>query len=148
MSGLLVRALEHVHGHVGWLSALALCHPAILLRRPLRRALVVATAATALVTVTAALGAVIYPTYRLAVKPVLIVGAPAIGELFERKEHLGVAVLALAWTGLLAHALAQRERAAGRLGLDRVAFVAYAGAAVIALLTAGFGVVVATYRSV
>jgi len=146
MSDLIARGLEHVHGHLGWLAALALAHPAILLRRPWRRALVVATAATALVTVAAVLGAVIYPRYRVEVKPLVVATAPAVAELFERKEHLGVAALVLAWTGLLLHALGYRD-VVTRPELTRTAFVAYAGAAALALFAAGAGVVVAVHHS-
>jgi hypothetical protein len=147
MSPLVVRALERLHGHVGWLAALALAHPAILLRRPLRRAPGVALAATALATVTAGLGAVVYPSYRASIKPLIVAAAPAVGELFERKEHLGVAVLVLAWTGLVGHALAHRDRSVPRPELARVAFVAYVGAAVMAIVAAGLGVAVAVDRS-
>ena len=147
MSGLVVRGIEHVHGHLGWLAALALAHPAILLRRPWRRALGVAAAATALVTVAAVLGAVMYPSYRAAVKPAVLASAPALAELFERKEHLGVAAVVLAWTGLLLHALGYRN-VVSRPELSRMAFVAYAGAAVLAAFAAGAGLVVAIHHSV
>jgi hypothetical protein len=146
MSGLVTRSLEHVHGHVGWLAALALAHPAILLRRPLRRAVGAATAATVLVTVTAVLGAIIYPRYRVEVKPLVFATAPAIGFLFERKEHLGVAAFVLAWTGLATHVLAHRARVV-RPELGRIAFVAYTGAALAATLAASAGLIVASYRS-
>ena len=52
-----MRVLEHVHGHIGWLAALALVHPAILLRRPRCRAMLAAGAATLLATLAALLGA-------------------------------------------------------------------------------------------
>jgi hypothetical protein len=146
MSSLLLRGLEHVHGHLGWLSALALCHPAMLLRRPRRRAIGVALAATALVTVTAALGAVLYPAYRTAVKPLIFAAAPAVGEAFERKEHLGVAAVALAWLGLALHWLHTRNRSL-EPDLARLAFVAYLSAAAFSLLTASLGLVVAVHRT-
>ena len=146
MSALLVRSLQHVHGHVGWLAALALAHPAVLLRRPERRLFGAAVASTALVTVAALMGALIYPSYRVAVKPAIIAVAPAIGFLFERKEHLGIAALALAWCGLVMYVLAHR-REAPRLELGRAAFVSYAGAAIAATLAASGGLIVACYRS-
>jgi hypothetical protein len=144
VNGLVARSLAHVHGHLGWLAALALAHPAVLLRRPNRRALGVALAATALVTVVAALGAALYPRYRTTIKPALLASAPAVGELFERKEHLGVAALVLAWTGLVAHALAHR-RGAVQPQLGRTAFVAYVGAAVVAFTAASAGLVVGVH---
>ena len=146
MTQFLARLLEHVHGHVGWLAALALAHPAVLLRRPRRNVLGVALAATVLVTTTAALGALLYPHYRTTIKPVLFAATPVIGELFERKEHLGVAALVLAWTGLAALTLARRrDEASGDLG--RLAFVAYSGAALVALVAAVAGIAVGAHQS-
>jgi hypothetical protein len=146
MSALVVRILEHVHGHVGWLSALALAHPAVLLRRPRRNVFGVAGAATALVTAAAALGALLYPSYRVGLKPLILASTPAVGALFERKEHLGVAALVLAWTGLAALALARRRDAA-TADLGRLAFVAYSGAAFMAVVAAGAGLIVGAHRS-
>ncbi len=146
MSALVVRSLQHVHGHVGWLAALALAHPAVLLRRPERRVFGAAFASTMLVTVAALMGALIYPSYRTVVKPGIFSAAPAIGMLFERKEHLGIAALALAWCGLTMYLLAHR-REAPRLDLGRAAFVSYAGAALAATLAASGGLIVACYRS-
>jgi hypothetical protein len=141
VSAVWLRAVEHVHGHLGWLSTLALWHPAILLRRPRRRATGAAAAATALVTVTAAAGALVYPAYRVEVKPAVFAASSLLGNLFERKEHLGVAVVLLAWTGLLVHLNAREEPLDFRA--PRVAFVAFVGAAVLATLTAAMGIAVA-----
>ena len=146
MTQLLARFLEHVHGHVGLLAALALAHPAVLLRRPRRNVFTVAFAATALVTTTAAVGALLYPHYRTSIKPALFAATPLVGQLFERKEHLGVAALVLAWTGLGALALARRRDEAA-IDLGRLAFVAYTGAALMALVVAGAGLVVGANRS-
>jgi hypothetical protein len=145
MSAGVLRALEHVHGHLAWLSTLALYHPAILLRRPRRRALGAALSATVLVTATAALGALVYPAYRALVKPALFAASPAIGNLFERKENLGVGAVALAWAGLVHHLFADRRGADARAG--NVAFVAFAGAAAFATLAAVMGVIVSVERS-
>src|SRR5262249_26972341 len=128
------------------LSALALAHPAVLLRRPRRNVLGVATAATVLVTLAASLGALLYPAYRRGVKPLLLAEAPTVGALFERKEHLGVAALVLAWLGLAARALARRRDAVAP-DLGRLAFVAYAGAAFVAVVAAGAGLIVGAHRS-
>jgi hypothetical protein len=146
MSDVVVRVIERVHSHVGWLAVLALAHPAVLLRHPRRRVWGVAVAATALVTATAALGAFMYPRYRLAVKPLLLTTAPAVSALFERKEHLGVAALVLAWTGLFALALARR-RDGQAAALGRLAFVSYSGAALVAVLAASAGLIVGAHRS-
>jgi hypothetical protein len=144
MSPLVLRAAEHVHGHLGWLSAAALCHPAILLRQPRRRAIAATVGATILVTAVAVLGAVLYPEYRASVKPALFASAPAAGSLFERKEHLGVATLVLAWVGLAAHLVARHRR---EPQLARAAFVAFTGAAAFASLSAAMGLAVAVHRT-
>ena len=146
MSPLLARAVAHVHGHLGWLAALALLHPAWLLRRPRRRALAAALAATLVATATAALGILLYPTYRQSLKPGLLSAAPIAAALFERKEHLGIGALVLAWVGLALHGLWCRDRP-GAASLARAAFAAYVGAAGFAVVTAVLGVVVAVRAS-
>ena len=147
MSNLWLRWLEHLHGHLGWLAVAALAHPAILLRRPRRRALRAAAAATAMVTVTAAFGATIYADYRTQLKPLLFAEEPAVAWAFERKEHLAVAAVALAWVGLGA-LLAEWRRPGGGPGrLDRVAFAAYVAATGAAFVTAALGLVVAIHRT-
>ncbi len=146
MSGLAVRLFAHVHGHLGWLAALALAHPALMLRRPRRRVLAVATAATVLVTAAGALGALLYPGYRTVVKPALFAAAPVAGALFERKEHFGVLAIVLAWAALALAALAHR-RSSEQPDVARAAFVAYTGAAAAALGSAAAGLIVAAHRS-
>jgi hypothetical protein len=136
---------EHVHGHLALLATLALIHPAVLLRRPRRRARLATASATVLATVTAALGLALYPTYRSLIKPAIFANSPVIGNAFERKEHLAVAVVVLAWVGLVSH-WATGEATSER-PWARVAHVAYVGAAAIAVLTAGLGVAVAVQRS-
>ncbi|HSS39329.1 MAG TPA: hypothetical protein VLT58_11215 [Polyangia bacterium] len=145
-SSLILRAMAHVHGHLGWLSALALLHPAVMLRRPGRRVFTVAALATALVTAAGALGASVYPRYREVLKPALVSTAPVSAALFERKEHLGVLAVVLAWTGLALVALA-RGTVEDRIEIGRAAFVAYAGAAIAALGSAAAGLVVGVHRS-
>jgi len=146
MNGLGLRLFEHIHGHLGWLATLALAHPALLLRSPRRRALLAATLATALVTLTGIMGALLYPAYRSLVKPKLFATSPAFGNAFERKEHLAIAVVALAWVGLLAHWAECRERGVARHS-SRIAFVAYTGAALLAFATASLGLAVAACSS-
>lgn len=146
MTPRLARALIHLHGQVGWLSAVALAHPALMLHRPRRRVLAVAAAASALVTLAAAIGAATYPAYRLQVKPALFAVAPLAGELFERKEHLGVFAVVLAWAGLGLCALAAR-RDDDQRGIARLAFVAYAGATAAALASAAVGLLASIQRS-
>ena len=146
MSAALLRALEHAHGHLGWLAAVALAHPAILLRKPRRRALGAAIAATALVTFAAVCGACLYPAYRTTIKPALFAASPAVARLFERKEHLAIASLVLSWSGLLLHRFCGRADAEER-HLSRAAFLSFAWAAVLALAAAVMGTIVAVTRT-
>jgi len=146
MSPFALRLIEHVHGHSGWLSVLALSHPAVLLRARARRALLSASLATALVTLTGAAGALVYPAYRSQVKGAIFGASSAYGNAFERKEHLAIAAVVLAWVGLAAHIAECRERSL-YLASSRVSFVAYASAAMLALVSATLGVAVAAFRS-
>lgn len=141
-----LRLVEHVHGHLGWLSTLALLHPAVLLRARPRRALLATALATGLVSVTGLLGVCLYPQYRAELKPAIFAASTSMGYAFERKEHLAIAVIVLAWVGLLAHWAQCRERELGPT-LARIAFVAYAGAAALALVSASLGVAVAVCRT-
>lgn len=141
MTALVLRVATHVHGHIGWLAALALAHPAVLLRNPRRRALSVCAAATLLATATGALGALLYPSYRVAIKPALFAASQVAALSFERKEHFGVAVVVLSWIGLVAHRAACSGSSEQELA--RVAFVSYTGAAILAAVTAALGTFVA-----
>jgi hypothetical protein len=146
MSPFALRLIEHIHGHLAWLSTVALYHPAWMLRRTRRGGLSVTTAATALITATALLGAWLYPPYRTQIKPLIFAASNAFGNAFERKEHLAVCAVVLAWTGLVAHWAAAREPAA-ESALCRLAQVAFALAAAMATVTAGLGLAVAVARS-
>lgn len=140
----LLRVLEHVHGHVGWLAVAALLHPAILLRNPKRRAPLSVILATALTLASGAMGAFIYPEYRLRLKQQIFIHTPGLGWCFERKEHLAVGALAFAVVGCIAH-LSSRRLAddALRESVARAAHRAYVVAFVLALGVAIFGVAVA-----
>lgn len=144
----LLRVVEHVHGHLGWLAALALVHPAVLLRRRERRARLACLLATSAVTLTGALGAWLYGDYRARLKQGIFLHAPRIGWSFERKEHLAVGAIVLAWAGLAAHLAATRtpERAV-RHPLARAAHLAYVAAALLAIAASGLGLLVATYAT-
>ena len=140
-----LRLVEHVHGHLGWLAVAALLHPAILLRDPKRRAPLSVIFATSFVIVTGAMGAWLYPAYRLRLKQALFVESPALGWCFERKEHLAVGALAFAIIGCVAH-LSTRYVAeeTTRASLARAAHRSFVVAFVLALVVAGLGVAVAT----
>lgn len=140
-----MRAVAHVHGHLGWLAAAALLHPAWMLRRPLRRLSSVAVAATALVTLPAATALLVYPAYRASLKQALFVRAPAIGWMFERKEHLGLGAVALAWAGLALHAASVRAADdETRRSLARAAQVSFALAALFTWVVSALGTWVAS----
>ena len=141
------RLIEHVHGHLGWLAAATLVHPAIVLRSRTRRANFAVGLSTAFVTVAAALGVWLYAAYRERLKQGIFVHSPAIGLLFERKEHLAVGAVLLSWAGAAAYFAATSAAEPTRERLRTLAFRAYCGAASLAILVAVLGTVVAVYRS-
>ena len=144
---LALRALAHVHGHVGWLAAAALVHPAVVLRRPERRAHFAVASATALVTLAAGLGAWLYPTYRATLRARVFLVARALGLAVERNEHLAFGAVLLAWAGAAAYAAAPRAPAALRARLGRIAHRAFVASAALALVAAVLGTVVAAHRA-
>ena len=148
-----VRLFERVHGHLGWLAAAALVHPAILLRDPRRRADLSVTLSAALVTVAAAVGVGLYGSYTGTLKQQIFLHAPAVGLLFERKEHLAFGAVLLSWIGAVAYTVEVRRRRVDaaadplRTALRRLAFHAYVGAAALATAVAALGTMVAVYKS-
>ena len=142
-----VRLFEHVHGHLGWLSAAALLHPAVLLRSPRRKAHLSVGLATGFVTVTGAIGAFLYGPYRDNVKQQLFIHTPDIGYLFERKEHLAFGAVLLAWAGAIAYAAATRADEPIRTSLRTFAFRAFVFSCFLTVCTAVLGVAVAVVRS-
>jgi len=148
MTTLLLRVLERVHGHLGWLSVAALLHPAILLRNPKRRARLSVALATGFVVVTALFGGYIYPAYRDRIKQHLFIEVPRVGWMFERKEHLAVGAVVFALVGCIAHLsvpLAADEDV--KRTLARLAHLAFVVAFALALIVALLGVTVASCRS-
>ena len=144
-----VRVLEHVHGHAGWLAAAALLHPAILLRRTNRKAPLSVALATALVTLVGALGMWLYEPYRDRIKQGIFMDARWVGLLFERKEHLAFGAILLAWAGATAYAMAARRPALdpSREPLRTLAHRAFVAAAVLAVAVALLGTTVSSFRS-
>ncbi len=142
-----LRVLEHVHGHLGWLTVVVLLHPVIVLRRPGRRAPLAVSLATALPVVTGVLGGWIYPEYRVRLKQQIFLDAPTLGWCFERKEHLAVFAISLACAGCVAHLAAPRFPVASRELVSRAAHRAYSGAFLLALVAAALGTSVAVFRT-
>ncbi len=142
-----LRVLEHVHGHLGWLSAAALLHPAILLRNPRRKADLSVYLATAFVTATGALGAYLYGPYRDTLKQQLFIHTPGVGYLFERKEHLAFGAILLSWAGAIAYTAAGRAEEPVRRSLLTLAFRAFVLACALTVCTAVLGVAVAVVKT-
>jgi hypothetical protein len=148
MTTLLLRMLEHIHGHLGWLSVAALLHPAIFLRNPRRRARLSASLATGFVVVTALLGATIYPLYRERIKQRIFIEAPKLGWMFERKEHLAVGAAAFALVGCISHLSLPLVADDGvKRTLARLAHRAFVVSFALAVIVAVLGVSVASYKS-
>jgi hypothetical protein len=144
----LARVGEHLHGHLGWLAAIALVHPAILLRRHDRRAHLSVALAVALATLAGGIGASLYPAYRERLRQPIFAQAPSVGYLFERKEHLAFGAILLAWTGAVAYVAAQRYGdAVGRDALRKAAHWAFVASALLGVATALLGTIVASYRT-
>lgn len=145
---LLLRVLERVHGHLGWLSVAALLHPALLLRNPRRRARLAVSLATLAVVGTSLLGATIYPEYRSRIKQHLFIEVPRLAWMFERKEHLAVGAVTLALVGCVAHlSLPWYEADATKRSVARLSHRAFVTSFVLALIVAVLGVTVASYES-
>jgi hypothetical protein len=137
-----LRLLERVHGHLGWLAAAALLHPAIVLRNPKRRARLSAVLSALFTTATAAFGAIIYPAYSRGVRRIVYSASLRYGMLFERKEHLAFAALALAWAGCFLHL-----SASGNEQRARAAHVAFVASAALTAAVATMGTLIASFRS-
>jgi hypothetical protein len=143
----LVRVAEHIHGHLGWLAAGALLHPAILLRHPKRKAHLSVALSTLFVTAVGGLGVWLYTPYRDRIKQGIFIDAPTVGFLFERKEHLAFGAILLAWAGAAAYAAAIGASEEAKGSLRTLSHRAFVVAAALAVITAGLGTAVASFRS-
>lgn len=141
------RLIEHMHGHLGWLAAATLVHPAVVLRSRTRRAHWAVAVSTGLVTVAAGLGVWLYVAYRERLKQGIFLHAPVIGAMFERKEHLAFGAVVLAWAGAAAYFAA--PSAAPRTGetLRTIAFRSFCASAGLAVVVALLGTIVAVYKT-
>ncbi len=136
--------LEKLHGHLSVLAVVALAHPWLLSRRARRLtpgARRGAIAAALLILGANALGWILYPPFRETVRLRLYAAGDHLGVLFELKEHLAVAVLALA---LAAGAMAWRARGEAartlRPAVAHVTLIAFG----LGVLVAALGVYLAT----
>jgi hypothetical protein len=157
-----LRALARVHEIVAWVATAALAVASgIIFRAPARRGPVIAISAVAILSITlaGALGLSLEDAYRSRIRQRLFVEQPALGWLFERKEHLAFGAILLGWSGLLSlvtalilgarparrteaelsEALASELRAAAKVG--------WAGAAILALAACAASTIVARYAS-
>jgi hypothetical protein len=142
-----VRVAEHVHGHLGWLSAATLVHPAIVLRQKKRRAHIAVLVAVLLPTLAGALGVWIYGPYRDRIKQHIFIDAPSIGLLFERKEHLAFGAILLSWASGAAYLQAIRAEDPLRGSLRTFAHRGFVAAAALAVIVAVLGTAVASFRA-
>ncbi len=138
-----VSVLEHVHGHVGCLAAAAVTHPALVLRKKDRADWAVASAVFFVLSAVA-MGTYLYPIYRSRIKQRIFIETPAIGYLFERKEHLAYVATVLTIAGGVFYLLGRRGDARLRMLAQR----SFAISALAAWLTFLFGIVVAATRSI
>jgi hypothetical protein len=144
----LLRLLEHIHGHLGWLAVAALLHPAIFLRNPKRRARLSVSLATGLLVTVALLGSSIYPEYRNRIKQHIFLEWPRLGWMFERKEHLAVGAVTFALVGCVSHlALPLLADEDTKRTMARLAHRAFVVAFALGLVAASLGVSVAVYKS-
>jgi hypothetical protein len=142
-----VRIQEHVHGHIGWLAAIALIHPAVVLRRTKRRAHLAVGLAVGVVTLAAGFGVAIYGDYRDKLRQSIFQQAKVIGYLFERKEHLAFGAVVLAYAGAVAYVVATRLEGETQERLRKAAHWSFIAAAAMAVVTAALGTVIAAYKT-
>ena len=141
-----LHLLGQAHMYLGWLSVAALTLPAVLLFRSKRRFAVVALTSTMVATLAGALGGILYAWYTPLLKRAIYVASMQHGRAMERKEHLAVLALALAWAGALVHLVERKDDEVSR---SRALFAhgAYLAAAVLALTVALLGNAVASIRA-
>lgn len=141
------RLVEHVHGHAGWLAVAALFHPAWLLRDLRRRADLSVGLSVGLLTAVAAGGVAFYGEYTTRLKQSIFLEVPSAGWMFERKEHLAFAAVALAWAGGAAYVAAKKADPDVRAPLRKAAWRAFQASFLFALMAAVIGTYVASVRT-
>jgi hypothetical protein len=142
---MLLKIVQAIHGHAGVLAAVALLHPAILLRRgkPLTRANRWSLALACLLALAAfASGIFLYGPYREQVRHPLFADSLRAGFAFETKEHLALFVVSLAVGATLAAFAAPREA----VTIRRTAALLFALASLLCLAVSGLGTFVQAVR--
>jgi len=122
-------------------------HPAIVLRRRGRRAPIAVMLATIVPSLAGALGAVLYVEYSERLRPGIFQQAPSIGLMFERKEHLAFAAIAIGWLGAASYFGSWRAHESARDRLHALAHRAFVVAGALAVVVACLGTYVASYRT-
>jgi uncharacterized membrane protein len=98
-----LRLIERVHAVAAWAATFGLVAAAALAASPRRRSLrPVLAMATALLVAAAALGVLLHDPFRYRLRQRLFIEAPALGWLFERKQHAAFAAVMLAVCALAA----------------------------------------------
>lgn len=139
-----LRTVETLHGWLGWASIVSLSIPAFLLLRARRPRDEIVVACTSFATLVALLGGWLYSYYTPLLKRAVYVASFRTGLLMERKEHLAVVALALAWCGCLLHVAGEDD---ARRTRARIAHGCFVVAAVLALSIAVLGATVASTRT-
>lgn len=149
MSDEALRAIARAHGIAAAVATAAQAVAlALLLQRRATRARDLAAGAFAALSITLAfaLGLLLDDAYRSRLRQRLFLDSPALGWLFERKEHLAFGAILLSWSGLFSlgaarllvtgapRSLADRDRGEALSSeLRRAAKVSWATAAILAL---------------
>lgn len=142
MSPAAVHLVARAHAVVAWVAtaALIVALPLLLVARRRRTTLAISAAAALAITLTGALGALLDAPYRSRIRQHLFGQSPALGWLFERKEHLAFGAILLAWAALSTLVAARISRDPARAGdlhaAARVAAIASAGLALAAAVMA------------
>jgi hypothetical protein len=145
-----LQALARLHGVAAWLATVALIAAvgARVSARARRFAAALGMIATTLALAAGGLGFALHDGYRARIRQKLFLQAPALGWLFERKQHLAFAAVLLA-VAAASITIAER-RLESRPGaepalreLKRAAMIAWVAAALLALVASVTSVIVA-----
>jgi hypothetical protein len=142
MSPATLQLVARAHAVVAWIAtaALAVALPLLIRGRQRRVTLAISAAAAIAITLAGALGVLLEAAYRSRIRQRLFGKSPALGWLFERKEHLAFGAILLAWCALSTIVAAQISRDPRRAGdlhaAARLAGIASAGLALAASVMA------------